>query len=283
MRTYLQKYSYANATTNDLWKELSDASGRDVSGVMGVWTRETGFPLVTVTSETATGSKITLELKQERYLSTGDLTAEEDGKNVIMPIPLGLLTESGRVEPHDRLLTTKTGTVDVDSSSSDGFVKLNASQSGFYRVKYTSAQLAKLGKNIDKLDSTDRVGLVADAFALSQAGYSSTVDALDLVKFYEKEDDYVVLSEVASRLGQVANAFYTEPEVIQNGIKVIARKLFSRHVKELGWEYPAAEKDNHLLALKRTLAISQAGKADDQEWVWKWLVLKFGQVPLTCL
>lgn len=234
---------------------------------MGLWTKETGFPLLSVLEEKREGGKVTLKLKQERYLSTGDLTKEEEERGVVMQIPLGILTEKGQGDS-TLLFSVKEGTVDIDSAE-DGFVKLNSGQTGFYRVKYTAAQLARLGQNLDKLDSTDRVGLVADAFALAQAGYSGTVEALDLVSYYGAENDYVVLSELASRLGQVGSAFYAEPAVVE-GIKRIQRGVFARLVKELGFEYPEAEKGDHLKALMRTLAISQACKGDDVEWVWAW-------------
>ena len=48
LRSYLAKYKYKNAVTNDLWRELGDASGQPVWEIMRPWTREEGYPLVEV-------------------------------------------------------------------------------------------------------------------------------------------------------------------------------------------------------------------------------------------
>jgi hypothetical protein len=39
---YLKRFSYANATTDDLWAALSGASGVDVGEFMQAWTRKIG-------------------------------------------------------------------------------------------------------------------------------------------------------------------------------------------------------------------------------------------------
>ena len=42
LRSYLAKYKYKNATTNDLWRELVVASNQPVGEIMRPWTREEG-------------------------------------------------------------------------------------------------------------------------------------------------------------------------------------------------------------------------------------------------
>jgi aminopeptidase N len=48
MQQYLQRHKYGCAETNDLWKALSDASGKDCNTFMQAWTRSVGFPVVSV-------------------------------------------------------------------------------------------------------------------------------------------------------------------------------------------------------------------------------------------
>ena len=68
MRKYVKQFAYSNAVTTDLWACLSEASGgKPVRQMMECWTRQTGYPVVSVAA--AAGGKV--QLKQARFLATG--------------------------------------------------------------------------------------------------------------------------------------------------------------------------------------------------------------------
>lgn len=48
LQNYLKKYKFKNASTDDLWKELSAASNKDIKDLMQNWTKQTGYPLICV-------------------------------------------------------------------------------------------------------------------------------------------------------------------------------------------------------------------------------------------
>lgn len=48
MRNYLEKYSYQNTETNDLWRCLEEASKKPVQAVMSTWTSQMGFPVIKI-------------------------------------------------------------------------------------------------------------------------------------------------------------------------------------------------------------------------------------------
>jgi aminopeptidase N len=76
---YLKAHAYGNAKTNDLWSALSEASGQDVSALMENWIRKIGFPVLTVSEEPGK-----IDIRQSRYLSTGDVKAEDDSTTVCL-------------------------------------------------------------------------------------------------------------------------------------------------------------------------------------------------------
>jgi aminopeptidase N len=45
-----KKYNNIDTRTNDLWKELEGVSskGLDITGIMDTWTRQMGYPVITV-------------------------------------------------------------------------------------------------------------------------------------------------------------------------------------------------------------------------------------------
>lgn len=48
LQNYLKKYKYKNASTDDLWNELSFTSNKDIKDLMQNWTKQTGYPLICV-------------------------------------------------------------------------------------------------------------------------------------------------------------------------------------------------------------------------------------------
>jgi len=144
---------------------------------------------------------------------------------------------------------------------------MNYGSTGFYRINLNQVQLEKLGnvisKNLSAFETTDKIGVLADSFALAVAGYGSTAGALEIVKAYEKETEYNVLEEVDHALDIILSSFYLETPAISEGILELQRRIFAPKVRELGYDYSA--KEEHLTSLKRTLAIRSAANAGDQE------------------
>lgn len=224
---YLKKHKWGNTQTSDLWAALSDVSGQDVVAVMDTWTKKIGFPVVKVEE---TGNEITLT--QNRYLATGDVQAKDD--TILYPIFLGLKTSSG-IDESAKLYTRST---QITLDAKDDFFKVNADQFGVYRTAYTSARWTKLGKaGVEgKLTVSDRIGLVADAGALSSSGYIDTTDLLNLVKSWSKEENYVVWGEILARIGTIKAALVFETPAIRLSVNTFVLDLISDKIAELGWD-----------------------------------------------
>ncbi len=50
IKRFLDKFKYGNAVTNDLWSELEAVSskGLNITSIMETWTRQMGYPIITV-------------------------------------------------------------------------------------------------------------------------------------------------------------------------------------------------------------------------------------------
>lgn len=72
---YLKKRLFGNAASKDLWDGIAEASGVDVAKMMAGWTLNSGFPVITV-EEIDDGRK--LKVRQNRFLTTGDVKPDED-------------------------------------------------------------------------------------------------------------------------------------------------------------------------------------------------------------
>lgn len=67
VQKYLKKHAYGNTETGDLWAALEDVSGQPVQKVMEVWTKNVGYPVVTVTENSRSH---VIKLRQNRFLRT---------------------------------------------------------------------------------------------------------------------------------------------------------------------------------------------------------------------
>ena len=255
IRRYLKKHAYGNTQTTDLWNALSDASGKDVAKVMHVWTREVGYPVLSVTE-----SGDTIHVKQNRFLRTHDVKPEED--QTIFPVFLGLRMSKGVDE--EVTLFNRESTL---SKPSDDFYKLNADHSGTYRVFYPASRLEKLGQaaKAGKLSVEDRAGMIADAGALSASGYQPSSGTLSLLKGFKDESEYVVWDQISAWISSLRATWIFEDDRTRDAIKAFFRDLVSDKAHELGWQFTAGEDNIHQQF--KALMFSSAGAAGDEKVV----------------
>ena len=257
IRRYLKKHAYGNTETSDLWAALSDASGKPVEKIMSIWTKNIGHPLVTVTENEATKS---ITLKQNRFLRTGDVKPEED--QTLFPITLGLRTKDGINE--DLVLSQREQEFKLPDLD---FYKINADHSGIYRTAYPPHRLEKLGQAAKEglLSVEDRAGMIADAGALSSAGYQETSALLSLLKGFDDEANFVVWAEILSRLSALRGAWTFQPEPVRDAIKAFQRDISSTKARQLGWNLK--DSDDHILQQFKAMMFGSAGGTGDKETI----------------
>lgn len=71
----MKKHAYGNTQTDDLWASLSHVSGKDVGQIMEIWTKNAGYPVVSVTEDPSRGI---IKVEQHRFFQDGILADEDD-------------------------------------------------------------------------------------------------------------------------------------------------------------------------------------------------------------
>lgn len=46
LASYIKKYAYSNARTEDLWAVLEEKTGEPVKNLMTTWTKQQGYPVI---------------------------------------------------------------------------------------------------------------------------------------------------------------------------------------------------------------------------------------------
>ncbi|XP_066991681.2 puromycin-sensitive aminopeptidase isoform X2 [Anabrus simplex] len=251
MNLYLTRHKYKNTSTEDLWCALEESSNKPVGAVMSTWTKQTGFPVVKVTSRQEGTSRI-LTLTQEKFCADGSTISN----GCLWMIPIMLSTSqnpTGTV--HSTMLQTRSQDVVLSDVAPKDWVKVNQGTVGYYRTQYPPEMLAQFVPAIrDKsLPPLDRLGLLDDLFALVRAGQTPTVEVLRLMEAFTNEDNYTVWSSISNILGQLGLLLsHTDFEHL---FRAYGRKLMLDVGKRLGWD--PKENESHLDTLLRSLVIGQ--------------------------
>lgn len=255
IRRYLKKHAYGNTRTEDLWAALTDASGKDVERIADIWTKYVGHPVVSVTED---AQNSTIHVKQNRFLRTADVKPDED--ETLFPVILGLRTKEGVND--DLRLDKRESSFKVPDLD---FYKLNADHSGIYRTSYTPERLKKLGENAKAglLSVEDRAGMIADAGALSAAGYSKTDGLLSLLKSFDTESEFVVWDEITTRIAAIRGAWIFEDQKTKDALKAFQRDLISQKAHQIGWDFK--DTDGHIEQQFKSLLFGSAATAGDEK------------------
>ena len=262
LNRYLSSHMYDNARTEDLWSALETESGQPVTAIMDSWVKQMGYPVLQVESD-RTGGQTTLSVTQERFVYDrllGDTGPDSDSDNEVWRVPVS--ASQGREESTVTVMDGRQTQIDVPGSS-DGWVKLNPLQTGFFRVNYSTEDWQRLVPAIESLElhATDRLGVQNDAYALSRAGLLPVTQFLSLAQAYKNEGDASVWSDLASNLRDIEQLI--SDEAIHPAYQGFAREIFGPAARKIGWEPKSGE--GHLDALLRSTVLSQAGSYHDPD------------------
>uniref|UniRef100_A0AAX7VKL7 Aminopeptidase n=1 Tax=Astatotilapia calliptera TaxID=8154 RepID=A0AAX7VKL7_ASTCA len=256
MNAYLLKFQHKNASTEDLWDCLEQASGKPIAAVMGSWTKQMGFPIIAVDQEQQ-GDDCVLKISQKKFCASGPHN-EENCPSWMVPISI-CTSEDPKCTKLKVLLDRQETTITLNSVGPDQWIKINPGTVGFYRIQYSSSMLESLLPGIRdlSLQPVDRLGLQNDLFSLSRAGMISTVEVLKLMEAFVNEPNYTVWSDLSCNLGVLSSLLsHTD---FHEEIQEFIRDLFTPIGLKLGWDSKPGE--GHLDALLRSLVLGKLGKA----------------------
>ncbi len=187
IRQYMKAHAYSNATTADLWDALAAASAQPVAAVAAAYTEQAGVPLIVADVSCADGRR-RISLRQERF-SIHDPDAKPERWQVTVSYgPPGA--------DHPAGVTLLDGTADIDAGPCGEALKLNLGGIGYYRVQYDAATQAALVGAIKQMSPADRVNLLADTWALVEAGRLAPPAFFNLVDALDPGDSRVIWDDV---------------------------------------------------------------------------------------
>lgn len=256
VRIYLKRHAEANASADDFWRALDEASDQDVTAIANAWIKEPGHPLVHIRAQ-QTGGGLELELTQARYFS--DSNAKPTGQVWPVPMVLKYGTADG-IREHRFVLRRQRETLRLEGAK---WFFPNAGGRGFYRFQFASALEGDLlDQGITELSAEERLALLDDLWALVRHGKDKLATFLHRVETLRGEQDRAVLASIADALTWLAN--YAVRDATERPYARLVEDLFRPILATTGWR-PANGEDSDVRE-KRTRAIGMLGlyaRADD--------------------
>jgi len=215
-----------------------------------------------VLTVTENRDNMTIHVRQNRFLETGDVKDEDD--QTIYPVRLCLRTKHG--VDNELLLTEREQDYKIAPNDFE-FFKLNAGHSGIFRTAYSAERLVNLSQAAEKglLPVEDRAGLVSDARALASAGHQGTADLLTLLTSFENETEFLVWQQVLSAIESIQKTWgYQRPD-IKLALVSFCRKLVTAKAHDLGWEFEGGENDGHTIHQFKAMMLESAGLSGEDK------------------
>ena len=233
LRRYMAEHAYGNTTTADLWQALEAASGKPVAAVAATFIEQPGVPLV-VGEANCAGDEQRIVLRQERFTIGGPDAAPRRWQVPVAVGPLRALRA-----PQTALLQDEPKEIAAGRCGEP--VKLNPGDIGYYRVQYDAAARAALAKSFALMSPADRVNMLADGWALVEAGRASSPTYFELVEEIASDDSRPVWEHVIRTVRRLDHLQRNRPE--RPAFQAYARAKLRPVLDRLTWDEPRPDAD----------------------------------------
>jgi aminopeptidase N len=256
IRRYMAAHAYGNSTTADLWQALEAAAGKPVAGIAASFTEQDGVPLI-VAEIACDGDAQHLALRQDRFVIAPVRTAAVPAlppRSWQIPVAVGPL----RAAPQEILLA---GSADLAAGSCGEAVKVNRGDIGYYRVEYGPRSQAALAKSLAQMPVEDRLNIIADRWALVQAGRAEPSSYLGLIEGIGADDHRAVWDQVISSFNALNRLARDRAE--RPALQAYARARLRPMLERLGWDGSGSGDDD--TSLLRASLIRTLGEFGDKD------------------
>ncbi|MEZ5922088.1 MAG: M1 family metallopeptidase [Parvularculaceae bacterium] len=251
MRAYMKKHAYANTVTGDLWAALEKASKVPVRAIAADFTTQSGVPLIIIDSVRCEGGNSIATLHQGNFAA--DISGKDETKRWRTPVTASIAGSSDI----SRAIIFGPGAQTMTLKGC-GAAKFNLGESAYFRTRYEDAEFKALLGAFARLNATDQLGLINDAFALGASGDAPYSRFIDIVEITPADADPVILSSITNNLVVLAKLF--DGAEGEEDFRKFARGWLSGAFRQVGWTQQETELENErILRANLITALAQLG------------------------
>lgn len=252
IRRYIAAHAYRNTRTTDLWAAHEAAGARGLSVIAKDFTTQPGIPLISVGPAQCSGGSTVTTLTQSQF--SADKREEAAARPLAWHVPVKATAGGSATK-----VVTDGRTTHLQVPGC-GPLLVNSGQHGYYRTLYTPQQSGALVARFAQLSAVDQYGLIANAAALSLAGYQPMAPSLDFLAAMPADGNPKVVQRTVTRW----NDLYDRLDGLPAARAAIAARVqhdFAPRLQQLGFAPRAGEPA--VDALLRPTLIASLGKYRD--------------------
>ncbi|XP_077424494.1 alanyl (membrane) aminopeptidase-like b [Vanacampus margaritifer] len=186
INNYLSDFKFGTTDQYDLWGEIrkavvEDGGHTDVARVMGTWTNQVGYPVITI--NTTNG-----RIYQKHFLFNSSFDSR-----LLWHIPIRVMSNTSGTTLI--WLKGRSAIQDIFTSKHGEWILANVNCTGYYRVNYNPENweqlLIQLESKPEHIPVMNRGQLIDDAFHLARAELVDVTLALNTTWFLRNEKAYI--------------------------------------------------------------------------------------------
>jgi tricorn protease interacting factor F2/3 len=198
VNAYLERFQYANASHDDLWTALEEASQSPVRRIMNEWISRPGLPMLVAR---VMGRRLTID--QRRFYFGGQHTVEA------WPVPV-----VARIDGTERHLLLDASHTEIELTT-DEPPFLNVDASGFYRVLYDLHTLDQLRERFPTLSGLDQWSVLHDLAPFVESGDYDVRQYLDFLRLGEDVTHFAVVAQFGRSGASLHVLLFDHPEYLE--------------------------------------------------------------------
>jgi len=210
LKTYFKKHAYQNTEGEDLWRELSQSSGQDISAFMNPWIMQSGFPVLHVNEDS---------LSQEQFF-----VGEKEASEKLWPIPL---VPSATID--ESILSDKQLSMTIPGS-----IRFNVGDSAHFLTHYSHDHLARILKDLSGSEPIDRLQLLHEQTMLARGGIINSTELIAMLATYKNEDIEAVWDIIGISIGELKK-FVEHDTASEQALRGLSAAMAHTQYERLGW------------------------------------------------
>ncbi|WP_125544995.1 M1 family metallopeptidase [Levilactobacillus lindianensis] len=222
LKAYFAAHHYGNATGDDLWAALGEASGMDVGAIMNSWLEQPGYPVV---SAKVVDGQLTLSQKQF-FIGEG----KEVGRQWQVPLNSNYDAAPVLLKDHEVVVGDYA---QLHQASGKPF-RLNVGNNSHFIVAYDDTLLQDILDHVDDFDSITQHQILQDLQLLAEGRQISYGTLVPLLTRFADNQSTLVATSLYAIAGELKK-FVTPGSAEETQVKAYFDQLSAGQVARLGW------------------------------------------------
>jgi len=229
VNSYIEAHQYSNATAEDFWGAMTQASGKPVDRIMPTFVTQPGAPYVSVQSKCVNGETVGT-ISQQRFYSSPKLMQQENKQLWEVPVCATAIGADGKGQCE--VLAAKEQPFKLKGCGSGVFPNIDGA--GYYRYSFDPAVLASADFKVQQLTEEDQVSLVSNEGALLAAGVHHIQDFMAMAEKFRGVETYGAVSDLAAQVQFVRRYLVSDRDLPQ--FEAWVRGVFKPTLERVGIE-----------------------------------------------